>query len=89
MCLASSAPSMWPGACLCVKVRWRKLAGTEDSSKHPKDPTEDRPTRRLRVDSGVEAFWEDAPDRFGFGAGRRRPRVEDAGRLCEENERSR
>ena len=51
-----------------MKVRWRKLAGTEDSSKHLEESTEDRPRRRLRVDSGVEAFGRNAPDRFGFGA---------------------
>ena len=65
---------------LSVKICWRKLAGTEDSPKHPEASTEDRLTRRLRVDDSVEAFWENAPDKFGFGAGRRRPRVEDAGR---------
>ena len=33
------------------------------------------------MDSGVEAFSWNAPDKFGFGAGRRRRSVEDAGRL--------
>ena len=58
----SSTPSMLTGALVSVKVRWRKLAGTEDSLKHPKDSTEDRPVQRLRVDSGIEAFWENAPN---------------------------
>ena len=57
------------GALLSVKVCWRKLAGTEDSPKHPEVSTEDRPARRLRGDNSVEASWEDAPDKFGFGAG--------------------
>ena len=69
------------GALLSVKVCWRKPTGTEDSSRHPEESTEDRPARRLRADDSVEASWEDAPDKFGFGAGRRRRRVEDAGRL--------
>ena len=56
------------GALLSMKVCWRKLAGTEDSPKHPEVSTEDRPARRLRADNSVEASWEDAPDKFGFGA---------------------
>ena len=64
----SSAPSMLTGALLLVKVCWRKLAGTEDSPKHPEESTEDRPARRLQVDNSVEASCEDAPDKFGFGA---------------------
>ena len=64
----SSAPSILPGGPVVVKVCWRKLAGTEDPSKHLEESTEDRPARRLRVDGSVEAFWENAPDRFGFGA---------------------
>ena len=73
-----------------VEVCWRKLAGTEDSSRHPKESTENRPARRLRVDSSVEAFWASVPDNFGFEAScKRRPRVEDAGLVgCKEIERS-
>ena len=61
-CPVSSAPSLWSGGLLSVKVCWRKLAGTEDSPRHPEASTEDRPTRRLRVDSSVEAFSWNAPD---------------------------
>ena len=64
----SSAPSVNWGPVCCVQVRWRKPAGTEDPPKKLEDSTEDRSLRRLRVDSGVEASWEDAPDKFGFGA---------------------
>ena len=46
-----------------MKVCWRKLAGTEDSPKHPEVSTEDRAARRLRADNSVEASWEDAPDK--------------------------
>ena len=64
----SSAPSVKWGLVCCVQVRWRKPAGTEDPPKERQDSTEDRSTRRLRVDSGVEASSLDAPDKFGFGA---------------------
>ena len=64
----SSAPSVNWGLVCCVQVRWRKPAGTEDPPKKLEDSTEDRSSRRLRVDSGVEASSLDAPDKFGFGA---------------------
>ena len=64
----SSAPSVNWGPVCCVKVRWRKPAGTEDPSKHCEESTEDRVRRRLRADIGVEAFGRNTPDKFGFGA---------------------
>ena len=67
------------GDYLSVKVCKRKLAGTEDSSRHPSESTEDRPARRLRADYSVEALWESAPDilvskrvAHGVKSGRRR-----------------
>ena len=68
-----------------MKVYKRKLAGVEDLSKHPVKSTEDRPVRQLRVDYSVEAFWENAPDKFGFEAvNRRQHRVEYAGGFWRE-----
>ena len=51
-----------------MKVCRRKLAGTEESSKHLEESTEDRPAQWLQVDDSVEASKEDAPDKFGFEA---------------------
>ena len=64
----SSAPSVNWGPVCCVKVCRRKLAGTEDPSKHLQNSTEDRVIRRLQADDSVEAFGRNAPDNFGFGA---------------------
>ena len=66
-------PTFLPRLCrlvdrIVVQVCWRNLAGTEDSSRHPKESVEDRPKRRLRVDNSVEALWESAPDSFVLGS---------------------
>ena len=82
----SSAPSVNWGFICCVKVRWRKPAGTEDPPKKRQDSTEYRPTRRLQVDSGVEVSWTDAPDKFGFGA---KQTASKSGRHRKKNEENR
>ena len=85
----SFAPSVSWGPVCCVQVRWRKLAGNEDPSKNLQESTEDRPERRLRVDSGVEAFGRNAPDNFGFGARSDGVQVWKTQKEEEENRRSR